>query len=119
MLRRYDTAPMFVLEAAGGERTWEKSPTICTSLFPAKDHAAVARMGGHKSPHANVVVRGIFMDSSRGGSPSTTYGSRAYFDRARAAYAEMVGAGSWGRVDDVDLARVAPGQGFKASAARS
>ena len=116
MLCRYDSAPMFVLEAAGGERTWEKSSSICTSLFPSCYHAAIAKMGGHRSPHANVVVRGIFMDSSRSGAPSTTYGSRAYFERARAAYAEIVGSSTWGRVDDGALASVAPGQGFKASA---
>ena len=107
----YDTNPMFILEAAGDLKTWEKStPSICTSLLPVSYHSA------RKSPHGNVVVRGLYMDSSRSGAPATSHNNHDYFMRAQAAYDEVVGRRSWGQVDAGLLENVAPSQGFKCSA---
>ena len=107
----YDTSPMFVLEAAGDLKTWEKStPSICTSLLPVNYHSA------RKSPHGNVVVRGVYMDSSRSAAPATSHDNHAYFMRAQAAYDEVVGRRTWGQVDAGLLENVAPSQGFPCSA---
>ena len=112
---QYDTNPMFVLEAAGDPGTWTKSPSICTSLFKETYHSQLQKLG-RRSPHANVVIRGIFMDSSRAGSPSASDTDRNYFERAQAAYDDIVGARSWGHVDPGLLAVVGPSKGLRASA---
>jgi hypothetical protein len=116
----YDTSPMFVLEAAGDLKTWEKSSNICTSLLPSQYHATATKSQARKSPHGNVVVRGLYMDSSRSGAPatSTSHGNHKYFMRAQAAYDEVVGRGTWGQVDAGLLENVAPSYGFKCSALR-
>ena len=110
----YDTSPMFILEAAGDLKTWEKNDStsfhVCTSLLPSKHHSA------RKSPHGNVVIRGLYMDSSRSGAPDTSHKNRKYFERAQAAYDEVVGRRTWGQVDAGLLENVAPSQGFKCSA---
>jgi hypothetical protein len=107
----YDTSPMFVLEAAGDLKTWEKNhATVCTSLLPPSLHSA------RKSPHGNVVVRGLYMDSSRSGAPATSHDNQAYFMRAQAAYDDVVGRRSWGQIDAGLLANFAPSQGFACSA---
>jgi hypothetical protein len=112
----YDSAPMFVLEAAGELQNWEKTSQICTSLFPAKYHASVRKGSSRPSPHAVLVIRGVFMDSSRSGSPSTSHESRAYFERAQAAYAAAVDAQEWGKVRSSLLDVVSPKQGLGCSA---
>ena len=111
----YDSCPMFVLEAAGAPGTWTKSPSICTSLFKETYHAQLQKLG-RGSPHANVVIRGVFMDSSRAGSPSASDTNRNYFERAQATYDDIVGARSWGHVDPGLLAVVGPSKGLQASA---
>ncbi len=120
----YDTRPMFVLEAAGDLKTWEKTASICTSLLPSQYHATATKSETRKSPHGNVVVRGLYMDSSRSGAPttdSTSDKNHDYFMGAQAAYNEVVGRGTWCQDQEVDaglLANVAPSQGFKCSALR-
>ena len=118
----FASSPIFFLEASGGDRFWEKSSTICTSLYPAQYHATVKR--SRPSPHANVVIRGLFNIPVRGifkdrsAPPSSSYQDRSYFQRAQAAYAEAVGMSDWGQVDPGALAIVAPSpsQGLKCSA---
>ena len=116
----FESSPIFFLEASGGDRFWEKTSTICTSLFPDKYHATVKR--SRPSPHANVVIRGLFnipvrgLFKDRSAPPSSSYQDRSYFQRAQAAYAEAVGMSDWGQVDPAALAIVAPRQGFKCSA---
>jgi hypothetical protein len=116
----FGSSPVFFLEAPAGDRFWEKSSTVCTSLFPAQYHATVRR--SRPSPHANVVIRGLFNIPVRGifkdrsAPPSSSYQDRSYFQRAQAAYAEAVGMSDWGQVDPGALAIVAPSQGFKCSA---
>ena len=112
---QYDTNPMFVLEAAGGPGTWTKSPRICTSLFKETYHAQLQKLG-RGSPHANVVIRGVFMDSARAGSPSTSDTNREYFEKAQAAYDVIVGAHWWKNSDVHLLDIVGPGQGLQSSA---
>ena len=112
----YDTSPMFILEAAGDLKTWQKSTNICTSLLPSQYHAEAMKSEARKSPHGNVVVRGLYMDSSRSGAPDTSHNNRKYFERAQAAYDEVVGRGTWDQVDTGLLENVAPSQGFKCSA---
>ncbi len=115
----YDAHPMFVLEAAGDLKTWEKSSaTICTSLLPSQYYAAATKSEARKSPHGNVVVRGLYMDSSRSGAPATSHDNHEYFMRAQSSYDEVVGRRTWGQVDAELLANVAPSQGFKCSALR-
>jgi hypothetical protein len=116
----FGSSPIFFLEAPGGDRFWEKTSTICTSLYPAQYHATVKQ--SRPSPHANVVIRGLFNIPVRGifkdrsAPPSSSYQDRSYFQRAQAAYAEAVGMSDWGQVDPGALAIVAPSQGFKCSA---
>lgn len=112
----YDSAPLFVLEAAGELKNWEKTSQICTSLFPDKYHAIVRKGSSRPSPHAVLVIRGVFMDSSRSGSPSTSNESRAYFERAQAAYAAAVDAQEWGKVRASLLDVVSPKEGLGCSA---
>ena len=116
----FGSSPVFLLEAPGGDHFWEKTPTICTSLFPAQYHATVNER--RPSPHANIVTRGLFnipvrgLFKDRSAPPPSSYQDRSYFQRAQAAYAEAVGMRDWGQVDPAALAIVAPGQGFKCSA---
>jgi hypothetical protein len=121
----FESSPIFFLEAPGGDRFWEKTSTICTSLFPDKYHATVKR--SRPSPHANVVIRGLFnipvrgLFKDRSAPPSSSYQvlqdpAGSYFQRAQAAYAEAVGMRDWGQVDPGAMAIVAPRQGFKCSA---
>ena len=116
----YDTSPMFILEAAGDLKTWEKNDStsfhVCTSLLPSQYHARAMKSEARKSPHGNVVVRGLYMDSSRSGAPATSHNNHDYFMRAQAAYDEVVGRRSWDQVDTGLLENVAPSQGFKCSA---
>ena len=112
----YDSAPLFVLEAAGVPKDWEKTSHICTSLFPEKYHASIRKGLSRPSPHAVLVIRGVYMDSSRSGSPNLSHESRAYFERAQAAYAAAVDAQEWGKVRSSLLDVVSPKQGFSCSA---
>ncbi len=114
---QYNTDPVFVLEAAGGPGTWTKTPSICTSLFKEKYHAQLQQLG--RSPFANgIIIRGVFMDSARAGSPSTsdTAKAREYFESAQAAYDVIVGAHWWKNSDVHLLDIVGPSQGLQSSA---
>ncbi len=111
----YDSCPLFVLEAAGGPGTWKKSEGVSTSLFNEPHHQAQLETLG-RTPHANIVIRGVFMDSALAGSPSASDTNRNYFERAQAAYDDIVGARSWGHVDPGLLAVVGPSKGLQASA---
>jgi hypothetical protein len=111
----YDSCPLFVLEAAGGPGTWKKMEGVSTSLFNEPHHQAQLQTLG-RTPHANVVVRGVLMDSSRAGLPSASDANREYFERAQAAYDDIVGARSWGHVDPGLLDVVGPSKGLQASA---
>ncbi len=112
---QYDTSPLFVLEAAGGPGTWRKSDGICTSYFSNKGHQEQLRALG-RNPFANVLIRGVFMDSSRAGSPSTSDANRKYFERAQAAYDDIVGARLWDNSDSHLLDVIGPSKGLQASA---
>jgi hypothetical protein len=91
----YDSVPIFVLEAAGKPGFWEKSPSICTSLFPHHYHHALVH---RPSPHTDVVVRGLFLDHSNAACPTQSHNDRGYFEKAQAAYATVVGASDWGQL---------------------
>ncbi len=110
----YDSCPMFVLEAAGGPGTWKKGEGVSTSLFDKPHHQAQLKTSG-RTPHANIVIRGVFMDSSRAGSPSASDANRNYFERAQAAYDDIVGARLWDNSDVHLLAVVGPSGGLQAS----
>jgi hypothetical protein len=112
---QYDTNPLFVLEAAGGPGTWRKSDGISTSHFDQTRHQEQLRALG-RNPFACVLIRGVFMNSSRAGSPSTSDTNRAYFERAQAAYDDIVGARLWDNSDIRLLDIVGPSKGLQASA---
>ncbi len=106
----YDTSPVFVVEAAGARDFWEKSVGSCltgyggsrvisTSLFPLQYHQTICETFRRPSPHAHVVVRGLFMDSECSGAPAASGADRAFFEQAQAAYDAAVGAAEWGKVD--------------------
>lgn len=99
----YDTSPVFVVEAAGAQDFWAKNETgsrmISTSLFPLQYHQAICETFRRPSPHAHVVVRGLFMDSGCSGAPAASGADRAFFEQAQAAYDAAVGAAEWGKVD--------------------
>jgi hypothetical protein len=115
---QFDVAPMFVLEAAGRPGTWEKTPTICTSLFPSQHHSAVSSRSSRPSPHASLVVRGIYMDSARSGSPAVSSTARSYFEKAQELYAAEVGTPEWGHISSGVLEIISPKWGFSCSAVR-
>jgi hypothetical protein len=98
----YNTSPVFVVEAAGARDFWAKNETgsmISTSLFPLQYHHMIRETLRRPSPHACVVVRGLFMDSACLGAPAASGADRAFFEQAQAAYDKAVGAAEWGKVD--------------------
>ena len=115
----FESAAIFVLEAAGGLSTYVKeSPTICTSLFPKPLHAECLRQTGRRTPHARAVVRGVLLKQGESGVPSMSTDDRSFFERAQAAYAEAVFGGG-GHADAQRLDKiVAPSMDVKCSAAQ-